>query len=264
MGNRRFKPSSIGKRIEQSISNELPMRKSTFYFSILLLATAPLAFGQDTSKFFSKGDSFFKDNVKDGLIAYADLKSHPAKLDELIDMARQLSVSKDDPDAYQAFWINGYNLLVIKGIVDHYPIKSPLDIDGFFDSKKHEIGGNKITLDYIENQLLRKNFPDEPRFHFVLVCGALGCPPILDEAYMPSTLDGQLEEQTKKALNDPEFIRVNNTHVKVSQIFEWYNGDFTQDGETLVGYINQYRTKKLPEDAKVSYYKYDWTLNKVK
>ncbi len=240
------------------------MRKSLFYFSILFLALAPLASGQDTSEFFSMADSFFKDNVKDGLVAYAELKDNPAKLDELIDMARLLSVSKDDPDEFQAFWINGYNLIVIKGIVNHYPIKSPLDIDGFFNSKKYEIGGNKITLDYIENQLLRKNFPDEPRFHFVLVCGALGCPPILDKAYMPSTLDRQLEDQTEKALHDPEFIRVNNGQVKVSQIFEWYKGDFTHDGQTLVGYINQFRTENLPEDAKVSYYKYNWTLNELK
>ena len=80
---------------------------------------------------------------------------------------------------------------------------------------------------------------------------------------MPSTLDAQLQEQTKMALNNPDFIRVDNNKVKVSQIFEWYAKDFKQNGQDLVGFINTYRTKKLPEKSKVSYYPYDWTLNET-
>ncbi len=239
------------------------MRKNISLVIVLFL-TASFAFSQSTSEFFSKSDAFFKSNVKNGRVTYKSIKDNPAALNELLEMAKVISVSQDNAAEYQSFWINGYNLLVIDGIVKNYPIKSPLDKPGFFDGNKNEIGGTKITLNDIENKLLRKNFPKEPRFHFVLVCGGLGCPPIIDEAYTPSKLDTQLETQTKLALNDPNFIRVNKNKVKVSQIFEWYPGDFKQDGKKLVDFINQYKSEKLPEKAKVSYYPYDWTLNEVK
>lgn len=227
----------------------------------LFVSGASVSYAQTTSEFFDKADTFLKTHVKDGRVEYKAIHNNPAALNELVEMAGQLSVSKDNVDEYQAFWINGYNLMVIKGIVDKYPIKSPMDVRGFFDKEKRNIAGKQITLNDIENELLRGNFPDEPRFHFVLVCGALGCPPIIAEAYMPATLNGQLEEQTKKALNDPNFIRVDKKKVKVSQIFEWYATDFTRKGQSIADYINTCRTEKLPDGAKVSFYEYDWSLN---
>lgn len=219
---------------------------------------------QNTTDFFSKADVFLKAHVKNGRVDYAAIKANPADLNALVEDAKKISVSQKNADEYQAFWINGYNLLVIKAIVENYPLKSPLDVGGFFDKTKHDIGGTSITLNDIENKLLRGNFPSEPRFHFVLVCGGLGCPPIIDEAYMPSKLDAQMETQTKLALNDPNFIRVNKNKAKISQIFEWYKGDFTQNGQSLVDFINKYKSEKLPEKTKVSYYTYDWTLNETK
>lgn len=238
------------------------MRKN-ISLNIVLFLAASFAFSQGTSEFFSKSDAFFKANVRDGKVAYKSIKDNAEALNELLDMAKGISVSKDNANEYQAFWINGYNLLVIDGIVKNYPIKSPLDKPGFFDGHTNEIGGMSITLNDIENKLLRKNFPQEPRFHFVLVCGGLGCPPIIAEAYTPTKLDAQLETQTKLAINDPNFIRVNKNKVKVSQIFEWYPGDFKLDGKKLVDFINQYKSEKLPEKSKISYYPYDWTLNEI-
>lgn len=234
---------------------------------ILLITTFFLSvnfgYGQDTKAFFSEADVFFKEYVQNGRVDYKKLKKDPSQLDTLIKMAEGISISKDQSDIYQSFWINGYNLHVIKGIVENYPLKSPLDIPGFFDKTERNIGGKNITLNNIENKLLRSNFPSEPRFHFVLVCAGLGCPPIIAEAYLPSKLDSQLEQQTKKALNDPNFIRINKNKVKVSQIFEWYKGDFTQNGQKLSDFIDIYRMEKLPEKAKISYYPYDWTLNEI-
>lgn len=229
---------------------------------IVLLLSVSVASAQSTTDFFSKSDAFFKANVKNGKVTYTSIKEDPTVLNELVEMAKSITVAKENVAEYQAFWINGYNLLVIDGIVKNYPIKSPLDKPGFFDRNKNDIGGTSITLNDIENKLLRKNFPKEARFHFVLVCGGLGCPPIINEAYKPAKLDEQLEKQTKLALNDTKFIQVNKNKVKISQIFEWYKGDFEHEGE-VTDFINKYKSEKLPEKAKVSYYPYDWTLNEV-
>ncbi len=240
------------------------MINRTTLTGIFLILVFQFSIGQSTSDFFSKSDTFFKTYVKNGRVDYKRIKENPASLNELVNIAENISVSKSDKTTYQAFWINGYNLSVIKGIVDNYPIKSPLDKAGFFDKTKYNIGGKAITLNDIENKLLRGNFPKEARFHFVLVCAGLGCPPIISNAYLPSTLETQLQKQTKKALNNPNFIKVKGNKVQLSQLFEWYKGDFTQDGKSQVDFVNQYRNEKIDSGAKVSYYNYDWTLNEIK
>jgi len=230
-----------------------------FCFLTILTGSA-----QNEAEFFTQADTFFNTYVENGSVDYKSIVKDPTSINELLDTAKKISISKDNRADYQAFWINGYNLLVIKSIVDNYPIKSPLDKAGFFELKKHEIGGEKITLNDIEHKMLRAIFPREPRFHFVLVCAGLGCPPIINKAYLPNTLDIQLEKQTSLAMNNPEFIQVDKKRVRISQIFEWYKSDFTKDGKRLVDFINQYRTEKLPEKVKVSFYPYNWALNEKK
>jgi len=231
-----------------------------FCLFILSFGSHPII-ASDFSIFISKADSFFNKNIKDGRVDYETIKKNPKTLDELIDMAEHLRISPSNVSEYQAFWINSYNLLVIKGIVNHYPLKSPLDVTGFFDKVKYQIGGQYVTLNEIENNLLRKVFPDEPRFHFVLVCAGIGCPPIINTVYRPETLDDQMDTQTKKALNNDEFIRVKGKKAGISQIFEWYREDFTRAGRSILEYINRYRNEKLTEGVKLYHYPYDWTLN---
>lgn len=244
-------------------TNNKHKMKSKLIYTLVFLLTVSGITAQGLEDYFSKTDSFLKSHVVNGKVNYVDIKKAPENLASLLEMAKGISIAKSDADNYKAFWINTYNLLVIDGIVRNHPLKSPLDVGGFFDKKKHEVGGEKITLNDIENKLLRANFPTEARFHFVLVCAGLGCPPIINTAYKPSSLDAQLQKQTVKALNDANFIRVNKNKVKVSQIFEWYKGDFEQNGSSLVDFINTYRNEKLPDNSKVSYYPYDWTLNEV-
>ncbi len=227
----------------------------------LLIATVS-APAQDLNSFFNKADAFFKANVSNGKVAYDKIHENPEQLKAILKTAEGISVSKYDANNYQAFWINAYNLSVIKGLVDKYPTKSPLDNAGFFDKTKHSLGGKSITLNDIEHKLLRGQFNDA-RFHFVLVCGAVGCPPLISQAYLPNTLDAQLETQTKKAING-NFIRVNDKkkRVQVSQIMEWYKEDFKGNGMSEIDFINKYRNQKLEGKFKLSYFPYDWTINK--
>ncbi len=124
------------------------------------------------------------------------------------------------------------------------------------------MGGRSLTLNELEKAYLLKPFEDA-RLHFVLVCGAKGCPPIIAEAYRPGQLDRQLERQTHLAINDPGFIRVNEAEKKaeLSQIFQWYAGDFGGNQKAVVAYINQYRETPIPEDYQIGYDDYDWSLN---
>ena len=232
---------------------------------IILLVFCGLfsAKAQTLDDFFIQTDAFLKAHVAKGKVDYKAVKENSETLTSILTIANKVSVTKADAKNYQAFWINAYNLSVIKGIVDNYPIASPLDKSGFFDKTTYSLAGKKVTLNTIENELLRANFKDA-RFHFVLVCGAIGCPPLTAEAYMPKTLEAQLQQQTKLALNGDYFIKVNDKKKTVagSEIMKWYNKDFVQNGMTEIQFINKYRTNKIPENYKLTYFTYNWKLNK--
>ncbi|ARV10107.1 DUF547 domain-containing protein [Winogradskyella sp. PC-19] len=232
------------------------------YILIIIALIGTNVQSQSLDKFFSQADAFFKTNVKNGKVAYAEIHKNQTTLDALLEIAQDVSVSKNDANNYQAFWINAYNLSVIKGVIDNYPTKSPLDDADFFDKTTYSLAGKNITLNDIEHKLLRPVFKD-PRFHFVLVCGANGCPPLINKAYLPATLDAQLEEQTVKAING-SFLKVNikKKRVSASKIMEWYKEDFTMHGKTEIDFINKYRTEKIPVKSKLSYFEYNWNLNK--
>jgi len=117
-------------------------------------------------------------------------------------------------------------------------------VTGFFDGRKVTVAGEQLTLTNMEKKHLLKPYNDA-RLHFVLVCGALGCPPITNFAYRPALLDQQLDQQTKLALNDPTFLKVNGSKTQLSQIFKWYVNDFGGNKGAIIDFINQYKTTFL-------------------
>lgn len=253
------------------------MKKMFFFFLITIMCfssfgfTTPkpdtneneieVLFTPSLDEFFTIADQFFATHVADGKVDYAGIKSNRIILDQLDGMIGSADLSASDANTKTAFYINAYNILVIKSVVNKYPINKPTDVSGFFDAAKHQIAGEYLTLNDIENKKLR---PD-PRVHFALVCAAKGCPKIINEAYKPSTVQAQLDRQTKRAMNDASFIKVDDAakSVKVSQIFDWYKADFLkQPGANALGFINQYRDVKIPADYSFGYYEYDWNLNK--
>ena len=227
-------------------------------FSVLLAQATKL------DLFFQDTDAFLKKYVKNGAVNYAAVKANKADIQKLIVEIEEMPVGKNPNVRSEAFYINAYNILVIQAIAKQYPVKSPMDIDGFFDKKKHKIAEEYLTLNDIENEKLRKDYSDA-RLHFALVCAAKGCPKITNFAYVPDKLDAQLESQTKKAINDVTFIRVKTSSklVLVSEIFKWYKGDFItgNDNQALLDFLNKYRTDKISSTLKVDFYPYNWQLN---
>ena len=185
-----------------------------------------------------------------------------AKLNELVDMIGSYAFKSKDKNTQKAFLINAYNILVIKNVVDNYPISKPLDVPGFFDRKKFNVAGMSLTLSDIENKKIRPVYKDA-RTHFVLVCAAKSCPPIANYAITPSKMDAQLTTLTKKAMDRSSFTKVNadKKTVQLSQIFEWYKDDFMAEAKSLVAWVNQYRSTPIPSSYKQSFYTYNWALN---
>lgn len=234
------------------------MRK-TISLLLLLLMTAPFAWSQG---FFTKANTFLKTHVTGGgLVDYAGIKESPAELNELVDMIESYSLSGSSASK-KAFWLNAYNILVIKNVINHYPIAKPLDVDGFFDKIKFKVAGSSLTLSDIENKKIRPTYKDA-RVHFALVCAAKSCPPIANYAFTPSNVEAKLDALTRVAINNPYWTKVNSSArtVKLSKIFEWYKEDFVAGGKTIMQFVNKYRNKPIPSDYKQTFYTYNWSLN---
>ena len=238
------------------------MKKLLLIVLMGVFSTATL-YGEGSEAFFQKADAFFKANVSTtGGIYYASIKSNPATLNALVKDIASFPFSSSGKSTQKAFLINAYNILVIKNVVDHYPIAKPTDVSGFFDKKKFNVAGMSLTLSDIENKKIRPVYKDA-RTHFVLVCAAKSCPPLANFAFMPSKLESQLTARTKKAMNSRSFIKVDNDKktVRISQIFEWYAADFKAEAKDFVSYINKYRSTPIPASYKSSFYTYNRALN---
>ncbi|MEQ9423659.1 MAG: DUF547 domain-containing protein [Cyclobacteriaceae bacterium] len=210
--------------------------------------------------FFKNADEFLNENVANGRVDYGRIKSNQDELKLLVDQIAAFDLKDQEPQTVKAFLINTYNLLVIKQVVDLYPIPGPLSVPNFFNGIKHEVGGKKMTLDQLEKGTLLKEFPDA-RIHFAVVCAAVGCPTIYEGAFTPENVENLLTERTRYTLNRNDFIKQTGKKIELSQIFNWYKKDFESKGSGLIDFINQYRDEPLPIDAKTTFYEYDWTLN---
>jgi hypothetical protein len=218
------------------------------------------SWSQSTFDFFELSDQLMSTYCTDGRVNYKAVKKD-SLLPILIDHIAKDEIPSNDEKAYL---INVYNLFVIHKVAEQYPINSPMDDSDFFTGKTFVLNGEKISLDYLENTLLRKKYAD-PRMHFALVCGAEGCPPIQNFSYKTNLLDQQLNAQTKTAVNNSEFVyqRDVDKTVYISEIFDWYQADFGKNKRAVIEYINGFREQPFNTSFTVSYYPYSWKLNEL-
>jgi hypothetical protein len=243
------------------IHSTMSAKKQLFFLLILISQFCSNA--QSTDEITTKTDVFLKNYVNSGLVDYALVRENMSELNELVDLfGAETTKSRNEK---KALLINLYNLCAIKLLAENYPVSSPQGIANFYDKKFIPYNRSKVSLNDIENNFIRKEYKD-PRVHFVLVCGALGCPPITSFAYTAADLDTQLDQQTKLALNNDDFIKVNTVDktVLLSEIFKWYEDDFLMANRSVVQFINTYRTIPIDEKYSTDYYPYNWKINDIK
>ena len=164
-----------------------------------------------------------------------------------------------DEKAQIAFWINAYNALTLKVIIDHYPIKAGLlsglvypansirRIPGVWDKFQFLVMGKKMTLNEIEHGVLRGENKDlverygrfyEPRIHVALVCAAMSCPALRNEPFVGDKLDEQLIGQTRRFVSNSTRFRITRDPGKVylSSIFKWFGEDLVTGYKPDVGF----------------------------
>ena len=231
---------------------------------IFLILITILAFNQINGQTAIFNDLLQKHVTKDGFVDYKNFKADKVNLDNYISYLEKTSPNQSwSTNKQKAFWINAYNTYTIKIILENYPLNSIMDIkkDGKTAWKIPfaKVGGKTYTLDEIEHQILRKNLFD-PRIHVGVNCASGSCPKLLNIAFTEENIDAELEKLMKAFVNDSKRNKLSAKKVQISSIFDWFKDDFTKNG-TIINYLNKYAETKISAKAKISYLKYDWTLN---
>jgi len=182
-----------------------------------------------------------------------------------------------NPDSFSstngklAFYINAYNFFTLETVLLNFNegrLKSITDIGGrgsfrAFTKIFHEVSGKKLSLDQIENEVVRPmvNFADG-RIHFALICASIGCPILLEKAYREDQLDEQLDLATRKGLLLSRILSINGNSILLGQIFNWFADDFINDEGSVKAFLKKYLPANAPAfPANIDYIEYDWLLN---
>lgn len=216
-------------------------------------------------------DSLLKKYVNnEGLVDYKGLQHDSLALNGYLQNLSAHLPSKPWTDADRlAYWLNAYNAFTVQLIVRHYPVKSIKDLGGdkIFVNTPWDIHFIKLddtgySLNDLEHRIIRKRFHDN-RIHVALVCAAMSCPRLRNEAYTGPRLNEQLDDQGRTFMNNPAKNKLTPPDKpEVSSIFSFYPKDFTKNGSTSVqDFINRYADQKIKPEAPLAYLPYNWALN---
>lgn len=195
----------------------------------------------------------------EGNVNYAKWKNDTTTLDYYIS-----SLEENPPAEYWskndslAYFINAYNAVTVKLILDNYPLKSIRKLVTPWRFKRFNLDEKKVSLNHIEHDILRKM--GEPRIHFAINCASASCPKLLNKAFYSHTMEKQLEAVTKDFINDKKRNLIGEKEMSVSRIFQWFAGDFGTKKERHA-FIRRYAQDPVAKNAKVRFLKYDWSLN---
>jgi hypothetical protein len=210
--------------------------------------------------------------TEDGWVDYRGLAREREALNRFLDALGSVPPNsfKDD-DERLAFWINAYNGFTLADALDmvYGKYQGVQKVEGFFNGRKHLVGGEHLTLDEIETR--GRNLHD-PRIHFAIVCASTSCPKLQRFAYKREILNSQLDQAARLFFGDRNRgLRFDSekNELYVSPILKWYAGDFTgASGESVLNFISKYALADVANRIKVSppslhYFEYDWSLNSL-
>jgi hypothetical protein len=229
-------------------------------------------------------------NVRDGFVYYRALKSERGRLDGYVASLGSTAIDAAPRDEQIAFWLNAYNAIVLKTVVDAYPIArrtqeypalSIRQIPGAFDRLPHRVGGKTLTLDQIEQTVLPA-FHD-PRLFLALGRGAIGSGRLRSEAYTAADLERQLGEISQECASRSTCLQIDQARnlMLISSVFSWRRNEFAEAWadkapaalasrspieRAVLSFIsphmlNAERDFITKNEFKIDYLPFDWSLN---
>ena len=200
--------------------------------------------------------------VKDGVVDYPGFQADPDFASFVEDIGRVRSASLESHADKLSFYINAYNALVIKSIVDGYSPESFFGRIRFFVLRKHRIATETLSLLAIER---RRIIPlGDPRTHFAINCASASCPVLASNTFDATDLDQQLDSAARRFISSTTKTNANGS-AQASRIFKWYRSEFERDSGGLPDFLSRYiddnRAHEIANTSDIEYDRYDWQLN---
>ena len=178
-------------------------------------------------------------HVRDGLVYYRALRGERGRLDRYVASLNVPAATYQgwSRDEKVAFWLNGYNAIVLQTVINNYPIhgkssqypqNSIRQIPGAFEQAKHRLAGRSLTLDEIEKTVLPE-FGD-PRVYLALGRGAVGSGRLRSEAYTGPRLGEQLGRVQSEFVSEQAMLKIDKLtgKVTVTPIISWREAEFVK------------------------------------
>lgn len=216
-----------------------------------------------------------------GLIDYAGLKTSRASIDSVVADIAQADQSEMSGNQRLAFYINTYNVLTLRAVIDAYPVKSIKEIDGVWEGKNWTVSGQKVSLNQLEHEILRKEF-EEPRIHVAINCASIGCPPLAGFPFLADSLESQLKLMSIRFVSSATHNQLDMEagEANLSSVFDWFGEDFikkyyregkfpglSEKKNAALSFVLAHFHDGAPSGLnlnrkfKVGYVDYDWNLN---
>ena len=219
--------------------------------------------------------------------------SQDAGFHSFVTSLETVDVSKLSRNATLALFMNAYNALAMKMLIDHAcrysifgscegPIKSITDIgikaggaaSTVWLKTAGIIGGKHYSLQAIED-FLRDPTPwaEDARLHACIVCASNSCPNVRREAFRAERLDEQMRDSFANFVsNAAKGLRIVDRAAKtvsLSSIFKWYAKDFSRSAGSVLAFVAPFVADDADRvwleanatNATLSYFDYDWSAN---
>lgn len=202
-----------------------------------------------------------------GSVSPADREALQAYLAKL----QAVAISRYSRPEQFAYWVNLYNALTVKVVLDHYPVASIRDINispglftrGPWGRELVTIEGEGVSLNDIEHRILRPIWKD-PRIHYAVNCAAVGCPDLQKDAFTAANTEALLDRGARTYVNDERGVRFDNGRLIISSIYGWFAEDFGGSAGVLA-HLRQYAEpqlrQRLESRTAADGHAYDWSLN---
>ena len=211
----------------------------------------------------------------DGVNRVAYSKVTPADrsaLDAYIGRLVATAIGAYNRDEQIAFWINLYNALTVRLVLDHYPFPGMLKLNispglfsfGPWGRKLIHVDGAELSLDDIEHRILRPIWRD-PRIHYAVNCASIGCPNLQTAAYTGGDIERQLTAAARAYINNWRGVRFDGGAMYVSSLYKWYRSDFGGNARGVIAHLRRYAKPalvgRIEAASGIGGYQYDWALN---
>lgn len=193
---------------------------------------------------------------------------HVRLLDIYLEQLAALDPRQFTRDEQRAYWINLYNALTVRLVLQHYPVRSVIRLGGWYrlgpwDLDLVEVAGHRLSLNDIEHRILRPFWRD-PRLHYALNNGSLGSPNLAAEAFTAQNSERLLDQGARAYINHPRGVDFEKGQLVLSKLYDWFPADFGGEAgllQHLTAYAEPELARRLAGFEGGVRYRFDWDLN---